>query len=158
VKAFSRHTRGRPKKTIFFHERLIYLKNYKKFMSPSKYSPLDDVHLSNLCFHCSKHVWNSTWMLFSALVEAAITSSSVKSVSVYNTLTAVRLGFANGTRTSPRYTNSQCPLQRPEAQWRTAKQNSCLYWISHKRISAPCVQSAQFLDVTAVGIKNNKWF
>jgi len=36
------------------------------------------MHLSNLCFHCSKHLWNSsTWMLFSAFVEAAITSSKV---------------------------------------------------------------------------------
>ena len=36
------------------------------------------MHLSNLCFHCSKHLWNSsTWMLFSAFVEDAITSSKV---------------------------------------------------------------------------------
>jgi len=53
---------GTQKKTRFFHERLIYSKNYKKFIS----------HLQS-----TLHLNSASWMLFSTLVEAAITSSKV---------------------------------------------------------------------------------
>src|SRR5215468_7972199 len=39
--------------------KILFYKFYDTSMwSPSKYSPLDTIHLSHLRFHCWKHPWN----------------------------------------------------------------------------------------------------
>ena len=54
-----------PKKWNLFLKKVVYSYTFK-LQSPSKYSPIDAIHLSTFFFHCSNSFW--TWRFWCLLV------------------------------------------------------------------------------------------